>query len=111
MSKNWYSRHHLIPKKFSNDFEDKDDVNSKTNIKVIRNNEHIHLHWLHNAATPSMQLMNTIEFNMKVLKKEFIADLIDVLERHYGNYYEIKVYIQEELWKLFELEKNFTNKK
>ena len=52
--------------------------------------------------------MKTTEFNMKVLKEEFVQDLIAVFEKHIGNYYIFETRIQEELGRLFELEDTFT---
>jgi hypothetical protein len=34
-----------------------------------------------------------------------------VFEKHFGHYYQIETHIQEELWKLFELESAFNSKK
>ena len=68
----------------------------------------MHHHAIHNADTPIMQMMRDVEFNIKVLKKEFAQDLIEVFEKHIGNYYIFETRIQEEIGRLFELEDTFT---
>ena len=106
-----YSTHHNIPQKWKDDFVHPNDINDSRNKTIVKNNWHAHLHWKDGADTPAMILMNDIEFNIKVLKKEFVKDLIEVLEKHIWNYYIFETRIQEEIWKLFELEKTFTHKK
>lgn len=106
-----YSTHHNIPQKWKEDFVNPEEINDKRNKTVVKNNRHAHLHWKDWADTPVMILMNDVLFNLKVLKKEFAKDIIDVLEKHVWNYYIFETRIQEELWRLFELERAFTHKK
>lgn len=103
-----YSTHHNIPAKYKEDFVNPDDVNDKRNKTVVKDKWHVHHHAINGADTPVMQLMGDTEFNLKVLKQEFVKDLIEVFEKHIGHYYIFETRIQEELWKLFELEDAFT---
>jgi hypothetical protein len=44
-----------------------------------------------------MTLMEDTKFNLSILKREFVSDLIAVFEKHFGHYYQIETHIQEEL--------------
>lgn len=106
-----YSEHHLIPQKRKENFVNPQEVNDKRNKKIVKNNRHAHLHWKDWADTPAMVIMSDVMFNMAVLKKEFAEDIIAVLEKHVWNYYIFETRIQEEIGRLFELERAFTHKK
>ena len=58
-----------------------------------------------------MTIMNDVMFNIAVLKKEFVEDIIAVLEKHVWNYYIFETRIQEEIGRLFELERVLNSKK
>jgi len=111
MNKHWYSLHHLIPKKYKDDLEHKEDINRKENTKLVKNTWHTHKHWKDGADTPAMTLMEDTRFNLSILKREFVADLIEIFEKHFWHYYIIETQIQDELGKLFELESEFNRKK
>lgn len=109
--KNNYSIHHLLPQKWKDDLINPSNINDDRNKVLIKNSLHWHIHWKDNADTPAMIIMNDIKFNLNILKKEFAKDLIDVLEKHIWNYYIFETRIQEEIWRLFELEGYFNHKK
>ena len=97
--KNNYSKHHIIPKSLW-------WPDTKNNIKVIKDKQHMHLHSLVNNDSPAMQLMDVLEFNNKVRNPEFVKEIIKVLENYMFDYYNIEIRIQEELGKLLSLERN-----
>jgi len=111
MNKHWYSIHHKIPKKYKNQLEYPEEINCDANTQLVKNTWHTHKHWKDGADTPAMTLMEDTKFNLSILKREFVSDLIAVFEKHFGHYYQIETHIQEELWKLFELESAFNSKK
>lgn len=106
-----YSVHHNIPITYKDEFIHPEEANDRRNKTLVKDKRHIHHHAINNADTPAMQMMRDVEFNMKVLKKEFIKDLIEVFEKHVGNYYIFETRIQEEIGRLFELEDAFNRKK
>jgi len=106
-----YSEHHLIPQKRKQDFVNPQEINDKRNKKLVKNNYHSHIHWKDWADTPAMVIMNDVMFNIEVFKKEFAKDILAVLEKHVWNYYIFETRIQEEIWRLFELERVLNSKK
>ena len=103
-----YSVHHNIPITYKSDFVHPEEVNDQRNKTLVKDKRHIHHHAINGADTPAMEMMNKIKFNMKILEEEFARDLIEVFEKHIWHYYIFETRIQEELWRLFELENAFT---
>lgn len=100
-----YSKHHHIPRKYKDWFENPADINSKENTSIIKDSKHWHVHWLYWADTPAMSVTDDIIFNLKIFTEKFARDMLKVLKENYWEYYKVKVHIQEEMDKIFELEK------
>lgn len=109
--KSGYSTHHKLAQKWKKDLVHPEDINDKRNKVLLPNNVHTHIHWKDGADTPAMVCMNDVIFNIDIFKKQFVKDIIDVFEKHMGNYYIYETMIQEEIGRLFELEKAFNKRK
>lgn len=106
-----YDIHHKIPQVWKKEFEHPKDINDPRNKAKVRKPRHVHHHWEHWADTPVMCMMSDVMFNLSVLEEWFAKDILKVFQKHYWNYYIFDTHIQEELWRLLELEDAFRNKK
>ena len=103
--KNKYSVHHLIPTWAWG-------PNIPINKKTIKDTTHVNWHRIFDSKSPVQQLIHVLTFNEQILSKNFVKDLIKVLDKYIYDYYKVNLKIQSELWELIWLEQEyFSNKK
>lgn len=93
MSKNkdYYDRHHLIPK---NPYLEKDAkwLSVPNNIVQVQRNTHEAIHDLFKNKPPVSQIVQLIEFNKSCLSENFYYGLMEYIQDNVWNWYKKECY-------------------
>lgn len=106
MDKEYFDRHHLIPKNPLDEFNAK-GLWVDNNIQLVKRSTHEAIHALFRNAPPITQVVNMLEFNKKCFDDEFYAGLLNYIQSYANNWYKRECYkwiLREEIRRVLDIE-------